>query len=97
MAGVSRPVVLGPSDEIRLHLAPDSAPVGLEVDGTEAEHLAPDGVVTARLLLDAAKVVRLSAGTHASRSRVKLSLLDLPLRPDQLLDLVPEHVRKRLG
>ena len=97
MAGVSRPIVLGPSDEVRLHVAPDSGAVGLEVDGTEAEELAPDGVVAARLLPDAARVVRLSAGAHASRSRVKLSLLDLPLRPDQLLDLVPEHMRKRLG
>ncbi|WP_431874862.1 NAD(+)/NADH kinase [Amycolatopsis sacchari] len=96
MAGVSRPIVLGPSDEVRLHVAPDSATAGLEVDGTEAGSLAVDGVLTAHLLQDAARVVRLSAGEHASRSRVKLSLLDLPLRPDQLLDLVPEHLRKRL-
>jgi len=31
---------------------------------------------------------------HASRSRVKLSLLDLPLRRDQLLELVPEQLRR---
>ncbi|WP_236795089.1 NAD(+)/NADH kinase [Amycolatopsis sp. GM8] len=95
MAGVSRPVVLGPNDEVRLHVAEDSAAVGLELDGTEAGRLAPDGVLTAYLRPDAGKVVRLSAGKHASRSRVKLSLLDLPLRPDQLLELIPEQLRQR--
>ncbi|WP_243769809.1 NAD(+)/NADH kinase [Amycolatopsis acidicola] len=96
MAGVSRSVVLGPNDEVRLHVAGDSAAVGVEVDGVESETLAHDGVLTARLRQDAAKVVRLAAGAHASRSRVKLSLLDLPLRPDQLLELVPGHLRQRL-
>jgi NAD+ kinase len=43
--------------------------------------------------VDAAHVVRLSAGLHASRSRVRLSLLDLPLRRDQLLELIPENLR----
>jgi NAD+ kinase len=96
MAGVSRPVVLGPSDEVRLHVAPDSAAVGVEVDGTEAGRLTPDAALEAHLRQDAARVVRLAAGAHASRSRVKLSLLDLPLRQDQLLELIPEHLRRRL-
>lgn len=96
MAGVARPVVLGPNDEVRLHVASDSALVGIELDGTEAGRLGPDRSLRARLRQDAAKVVRLSAGAHASRSRVKLSLLDLPLRPDQLLELIPEHLRRRL-
>ena len=30
---------------------------------------------------------------HARRNRVQLSLLDRPLRPDQLLDLVPADIR----
>lgn len=95
MAGVGRSVVLGPHDEVSLHVAADSAPVGLELDGTEAGSLAPDRVLTATLRQDAGRVVRLAAGDHASRSRVKLSLLDLPLRPDQLLELIPQEVRKR--
>ncbi|HVV08558.1 NAD(+)/NADH kinase [Amycolatopsis sp.] len=97
MAGVSRSVVFGPNDEVRLHVAGDSAAVGVEVDGVESETLAHDGVLTARLRQDAAKVVRLSAGKHASRSRVKLSLLDLPVRPDQLLELIPGHLRPRIA
>jgi NAD+ kinase len=44
---------------------------------------------------DAAQVVRFSASAHASRSRVKLSLLDLPLRRDQLLELIPPELRHR--
>ncbi|GAB2991340.1 NAD(+)/NADH kinase [Amycolatopsis acidiphila] len=96
MAGVSRPVVLGPNDEVRLHVTPDSVAVGIDLDGTEAGRLVPGQTLSARLRQDAAKVVRLAAGAHASRSRVKLSLLDLPLRPDQLLELIPEHMRRRL-
>jgi hypothetical protein len=56
--------------------------------------LAGGGLLTARLREDAAQVVRLSAGEHASRSRVKLSLLDLPLRRDQLLELIPAELRQ---
>jgi NAD+ kinase len=41
-------------------------------------------------------VVRLDADTHTARSRVKLSLLDLPLKPDQLLELVPARLREEL-
>jgi NAD+ kinase len=93
MAGISRAVVLGAGDRVSLHVAPDSASVAVEVDGTPAAELVPGDVLTARLREDAAQVVRLSAGAHASRSRVKLSLLDLPLRRDQLLELIPEHLR----
>ncbi|WP_460444996.1 NAD(+)/NADH kinase [Angustibacter aerolatus] len=95
-AGISRAVVLGPDDHVRLRVAPDSAELGVEVDGTPAATLHAGQVVEATLREDAARVVRLSAGQHASRSRVRLSLLDLPLRSDQLLDLVPERVRERV-
>ena len=57
----------------------------------------PGAVLTTRLRVDAAQVVRLSAGAHASRSRVKLSLLDLPLRRDQLLELIPESLRTNIA
>ena len=43
---------------------------------------------------DAAQVVRLSADEYTSRTWVKLSLLDLPLRPDQLLELIPAELRR---
>jgi NAD+ kinase len=95
MAGISRAVVLGAGDRVALVVAQDSAPVAVDVDGTAAGELQPGDVISAGLRVDAAQVVRLSAGTHASRSRVKLSLLDLPLRPDQLLELIPENLRQQ--
>lgn len=97
MAGIARAVVLGAGDHVELSVAPDSASVAVDIDGTAAGELKADGVLTARLRTDAGHVVRLSAGLHASRSRVRLSLLDLPLRRDQLLELIPEHLRHRLA
>jgi len=41
-------------------------------------------------------VIRLDAGRHANKGRIKLSLLDLPLRRDQLLELVPVELRERV-
>jgi NAD+ kinase len=94
MAGIGRSVVLGAGDRVSLSVAEDSAPVAVDVDGTPSAELRPGDVLTTGLRVDAAQVVRLAAGEHASRSRIKLSLLDLPLRRDQLLELIPERVRK---
>jgi NAD+ kinase len=97
MAGISRSVVLGADDQVRLTIAEDSSPVSVDVDGTPAGELKSGDVLTAALRADAAQVVRLSAGLHASRGRVKLSLLDLPLRRDQLLELIPENLRQGMA
>lgn len=97
MGGIARAVVLGAHEHIELAVAADSAPVAVDIDGTAAGELKADDVLVARLRVDAAHVVRLSAGRHASRSRVKLSLLDLPLRRDQLLELIPENLRRGLA
>jgi NAD+ kinase len=97
MAGISRAVVLGADDDVTLTVAEDSAPVAVDVDGTAAGELKPGDLLSAKLRVDAAQVVRLSAGAHASRSRVKLSLLDLPLRRDQLLELIPESLRQGMA
>jgi NAD+ kinase len=94
MAGISRAVVLGAGDRVSLTVAPDSAPVALDVDGTPAGELKSGDVLHTRLRENAAQVVRFAAGEHASRSRVKLSLLDLPLRRDQLLELIPAELRE---
>jgi NAD+ kinase len=95
MAGISRGVVLGAADRVSLTVSAESAPVAIDVDGTAAGELKPGDVISAGLRVDAAQVVRLSADAHASRSRVKLSLLDLPLRRDQLLELIPENLRQQ--
>jgi len=94
MAGISRSVVLAAGDHVKLTVAPDSAPVAVDVDGTAAGELTDGAVLAASYRVDAGLVVRLSANAHANLSRVKLSLLDLPLRRDQLLELIPESLRQ---
>lgn len=94
MGGISRPVVFGSQDAVGLAVREDGAPVVVIADGVEVARLAPGAALRIETLRDAARVVRLDPTGHAQRSRVKLSLLDLPLRSDQLLDLVPEHLRR---
>jgi NAD+ kinase len=95
MSGISRAVVLGAGDHVALALADDSTAAAIDVDGTPAGELPPGDRLTVAVRADAAQVVRFSATAHASRSRVKLSLLDLPLRRDQLLELIPPELRHR--
>ena len=94
LSGISRPVVLGAEDQLSLTVATDSAPIAVDVDGTPAGELGQGDRLTATMHRKAADVVRLSAAEYASRSRVTLSLLDLPLRPDQLVELVPPELRR---
>ncbi|GAA2335095.1 NAD(+)/NADH kinase [Dactylosporangium salmoneum] len=95
MSGIARSVVLGAGDTVTLAVAGDSAPIAVDIDGTASASLDHGGELTATLRRGAAEVVRLSATDHAHRSRVKLSLLDLPLRPGQLLELIPPELRQR--
>ena len=46
---------------------------------------------------DAGRLVRIAGSRAADRSRVKLSLLDLPLLPRELLELLPAELRDKLG
>jgi NAD+ kinase len=68
--------------------------IAVDVDGTPAGELAHGERLTAWMRPQAAQVVRLSAKTHASRTWAKLSLLDLPLRPDQMVALIPPELRR---
>lgn len=88
MSGISRSLVFGGPDTIGLATDDVSS---IDVDGVAVPD-APHGV---RLQLDAGQVVRLDAARHDTRRRIRLSLLDLPLRPDQLLELVPADLRDR--
>jgi NAD+ kinase len=92
--GISRPVVLGGGDVIGLGGA--DVPLRYVVDGAVVGTLTPGSTLTVRLHPDAASVVRLDADTHIARSRIKLSLLDLPVKPDQLLELIPVRLRDQL-
>jgi NAD+ kinase len=91
MAGVSRPVVLGGDDVVTLTGA--DTPVRYVVDGAAAGTLDPGATLTLRLHPDAVNVVRFDADVHTRRSQVKLSLLDLPVKADQLLELIPPRLR----
>src|SRR5262249_5039221 len=89
LSGISRPVVLGAEDRGCFTAAEDSTPAAIDA-GVVGRG---DGL-PATVRPEAGQVVRLSAGEYARRSRVKLSLLDLPLRPDQLLELIPPELRR---
>jgi NAD+ kinase len=95
MSGIGRAVVLGAGDRIALTMADESSAAAVDIDGTEAGEMRPGDRLEATMRADAAQVVRFSASAHASRSRVKLSLLDLPLRRDQLIELIPPELRRR--
>ncbi|MFG3689960.1 NAD(+)/NADH kinase [Micromonospora sp. NPDC047740] len=96
MSGISRSVVFSPEERIRLDLRPSSAPVAVEVDGLVIRDAATEGAVEARYVRDAGLVVRLDPRRYQERSQLKLSLLDLPLLPDQLRELLPEELREQL-
>lgn len=93
MSGISRTLVLGPSDELTFEVAPDSAPITVLADGVEVAQLAPRQTITVESLPQAAQVVRLDVAAHARRSQLKLSLLDLPLRTDDAASLLLERTR----
>ncbi|TDB77804.1 NAD(+)/NADH kinase [Micromonospora sp. KC723] len=95
MAGISRSVVLAPEEDVRLELRPDSAPVVVEADGLVIRDAATRGAVHIRYQPDAGLVVRLDPRRHRERNQLKLSLLDLPLLPDQLRELLPDGLREQ--
>jgi NAD+ kinase len=95
LSGISRSVVLGADDAVCLALPSAVPAVELELDGVPRGTLEPEHAVNVKLVPEGGLVVRLDARGHAERNRVKLSLLDLPLRHDQLLDLVPLELRDR--
>lgn len=97
MAGISRSVVFSPEETIRLDLRPTSAPVAVEMDGLVIREAATEGAVEVRYVHDAGRVVRLDPHRYQERNQLKLSLLDLPLLPDQLRELLPEELREQLN
>ncbi|MGP3960766.1 NAD(+)/NADH kinase [Nonomuraea sp. 3N208] len=95
MSGISRCVILGKDDHIVLRNPSESVPLIFSVDGTPADPLQPRAGLSLRLRTDAVDIVRFDADTHLQRNRVKLSLLDLPLKPDQLVELIPQPLREQ--
>jgi NAD+ kinase len=59
--------------------------------------LEPGAVVDVSLRPDAGRLVRIQGSRAAARSRVKLSLLDLPVLPQELVELLPPEMRDRMA
>ncbi|WIE54742.1 NAD(+)/NADH kinase [Curtobacterium sp. MCBD17_003] len=96
MAGIDRSVVLAAKERYRFDIAEGTRSAALEVDGLVVGEVATGAQLEVRLRKNAGTVIRLDAERHGRTGRVKLSLLDLPVRPDQLIELIPSEVRQRL-
>jgi NAD+ kinase len=96
MSGIARPVVLGAGELLRLEVPHEAPKASIELDGVPVGTLRQHRGISVQLVPDAGLVVRFDGTRHFERNRVKLSLLDLPLRRDQLLDLVPAELRERV-
>src|SRR4051812_42014113 len=93
--GIARSLLLGPDERLTLELTAGSPAV--ELDGVLSGRLEPGAVVDVSLRPDAGQLVRIRGSRAAARSRVKLSLLDLPVLPQELLELLPADLRGPLA
>ena len=96
MSGINRSVVLGPDEAMRLTIGERTRSAAVELDGQVVADVGEGSHVSARLVRDAAMVIRLDSARHVNRGLIKLSLLDLPLRPGQLREFVPAELLSRL-
>ena len=92
--GISRTLLLGPTERLTLQLTGGSPAV--ELDGVLSGRVEKGAEIEVSLRPDAGLLVRIQGSRAAARSRVKLSLLDLPLLPEELVELLPEGLRDRL-
>src|SRR3954468_5591622 len=92
--GIARSLLLGPSEALALELTAGSPAV--ELDGVLTGRLDPGASVGVTLRPDAGRLVRIEGSRAAARSRVKLSLLDLPVLPQELVELLPPEMRDRM-
>jgi NAD+ kinase len=93
--GIARSLMLGPAERLTLELTAGSPAV--ELDGVLSGRLEPGAVLEVSLRPDAGRLVRIEGSRAAARSRVKLSLLDLPVLPQELVELLPPHMRDRMA
>jgi NAD+ kinase len=87
LSGISRPMVTGADEPIRLTLQDGSGCPAIEVDGTMLRRTETGEALDVRLKLGCGQVVRLDSDRYQRRNQVKLSLLDLPFLPDELREL----------
>lgn len=94
VSSIARTLVLGPDESLILELTAGHPAV--ELDGVLSGELRPGAVLEVSLRPDAGRLVRIEGSRAAARSRVKLSLVDLPVLPHELAELLPDDVRHRL-
>jgi NAD+ kinase len=92
--GIARSVLLGPGEKLQLELT--AGRPAFELDGVLTGRLDAGAALEVEWRRDAGRLVRIEGSRAADRSRVRLSLLDLPLLPQELVELVPDHLRRRL-
>jgi NAD+ kinase len=92
--GISRTVLLGARETLTLTIS--SGRPAMELDGVLAGRLDPGDELTVSYRPGAGQLVRIHGSRSAARSRAKLSLLDLPFLPDELLEFLPPDVRERM-
>jgi NAD+ kinase len=95
MSGISRTLLLAPSEALRLSISA-GAPA-MEFDGVLGGRLRPGDELEVAYRSGAGQLVRIEGSKSAARSRVKLSLIDLPYLPGELLELLPAEQRARLA
>ena len=93
--GISRSVLLGPGEMLQLQLTGGHPAV--ELDGVLTGRVEQGRTLEVELRPEAGQLVRIDGSMAADRNRVKMSLMDLPLLPKELLELVPEGLRRRLA
>jgi NAD+ kinase len=90
ISGISRAAVISAAEPIGLGLLEGSGEPALQVDGVITRRMRPGEALEVRLRPRAGFVVRLDPERYQRRSEVKLSLLDLPFLPEEMLrDLLP--------
>jgi NAD+ kinase len=89
ISGISRPAVISASEPLTLALLEGSGRPALQADGTIVRRMEPGDGLEVRLQPRAGLVVRLDPERYQRRSGVKLSLLDLPLLPGEMRDVLP--------
>ena len=92
--GISRTVLLGARETLSLTIS--SGRPAVEVDGVLSGQLDPGDELTVSYRPGAGQLVRIQGSRSAARSRAKLSLLDLPFLPGELLEFLPPDVRERM-
>jgi NAD+ kinase len=95
MSGISRTILLAPTESLRLMLT--GGQPAMEFDGVLGGRLKEGDAIEVSYRANAGQLVRIQGSKAAARSRVKLSLLDLPFLPGELVELLPADLRERLG